>query len=88
MRIAVPPKYPVSQMIDYIKCKRAIHRARGTAKQGAISSDGTLETKAYFVSTVVATKRCFGNTSADKRTKTNGRTSCSFDAELRAVPLN
>ena len=52
MMIAIPPKYPVSQVIGYIKGKSAIHLARvyGERKRSFVGQH--FWSRGYFVSTV------------------------------------
>ncbi len=52
MRIAIPPKYAVSQVIGFIKGKSAIHLARvyGENKRNFVGQN--FWARGYFVSTV------------------------------------
>ena len=52
MMLAIPPKYAVSQVIGYIKGKRAIHLARvyGERKRNFVGQH--FWARGYFVSTV------------------------------------
>jgi putative transposase len=52
MRIAIPPKYAVSQVVGYIKGKSAIHLARvyGERKRNFVGQH--FWARGYFVSTV------------------------------------
>jgi len=52
MMISIPPKYAVSQVVGYIKCKSAIHLARvyGENKRNFVGQH--FWARGYFVSTV------------------------------------
>ena len=52
MLLAIPPKYAVSQVVEYIKGKSAIHLARvyGERKRGYVGQ--SFWARGYFVSTV------------------------------------
>ena len=52
MMIAIPPKYAVSQVVDYIKGKSAIHLARVYAERRRNFVGQHFWTRGYFVSTV------------------------------------
>ena len=52
MMIAIPPKYPVSQVVGYIKGKSAIHLARSYAERSRNFVGQHFWARGYFVSTV------------------------------------
>ncbi|WP_043758441.1 IS200/IS605 family transposase [Imhoffiella purpurea] len=52
MLISIPPKYPVSQVVGYIKGKSAIHLARVYAERKRNFSGQHFWARGYFVSTV------------------------------------
>lgn len=52
MLISIPPKYPVSQVIGYIKGKSAIHLARVYGERQRNFSGQHFWARGYFVSTV------------------------------------
>jgi putative transposase len=51
MMIAIPPKYPVSSVVGYIKGKSAIHLARGYAECRRNFVGQSFWARGYFVST-------------------------------------
>lgn len=50
--IAIPPKYGVSQVIRFIKCKSAIHLARVYGDRNSNFSGQSIWARGYFVSKV------------------------------------
>ena len=52
MMISIPPKYPVSQVIGYIKGESAIHLARVYGEQKRIFVGQHFWARGYYVSTV------------------------------------
>jgi len=52
MLISIPPKYAVSQVVGYIKGKRAIHLARTYGEQKQNYVDQHFWARVYLVSTV------------------------------------
>src|SRR3974377_1575279 len=52
MMISIPPKYSVSQVVDFIKGKSAIHLARTYGERKRISGGQHFWERGYFVSTV------------------------------------
>ena len=52
MMISIPPKYAVSQVIDYIKGKSAIHMARTYGERQRNFTGQHFWARGYFVSTV------------------------------------
>jgi putative transposase len=52
MLIAIPPKYAVSEVVGYIKGKRAIHLARVYGERQRNSRGQHFWARGYFVSTV------------------------------------
>ncbi len=52
MLLAIPPKYPVSQVVGYIKGKSAIHLARVYGKRKRNFVGQHFWARGYFVSTV------------------------------------
>ena len=52
MRIAIPPKYAVSQVVGFIKGKGAIHLARSYAERSRNFVGQHFWARGYFVSTV------------------------------------
>ncbi|MDT4331216.1 IS200/IS605 family transposase [Methylomonas sp. MED-D] len=52
MLISIPPKYAVSQVVGYIKGKRAIHLARGYGEKKRNFVGQHFWARGYFVSTV------------------------------------
>lgn len=52
MMIAIPPKYPVSQVVGYIKGKSAIHLARTYGERKRNFAGQHFWARGYFVSTV------------------------------------
>lgn len=52
MMIAIPPKYPVSQVVGYIKGKSAIHLARTYSERKRNFTGEHFWARGYFVSTV------------------------------------
>jgi putative transposase len=52
MRLSIPPKYPVSQVVGYLKGKRAIHLARVYQERKRNFVGQHFWARRYFVSTV------------------------------------
>ena len=52
MLISIPPKYSVSRVVGYIKCKSAIHIAREFLGRKKIFTGQSFWARGYFVSTV------------------------------------
>jgi putative transposase len=52
MMIAIPPKYPVSSVVGYIKGKSAIHLARVYAERRRNFVGQSFWARGYFVSTI------------------------------------
>jgi putative transposase len=52
MMISIPPKYAVSQVIEYIKGKSAIHMARTYGERQRNFTGQHFWARGYFVSTV------------------------------------
>jgi putative transposase len=49
--ISIPPKYSVSSVVGFVKCKSAIHLARVYGDRSTITQ-GRVSGRGYFVSTV------------------------------------
>ena len=75
MLISIPPKYGVSQVVGFIKGKSAIHIARVFQGRKRDFTGHNFWAKGYFSCQQLAeTRRSFGNTSRNKRPKTNALT--------------
>jgi len=70
MLVSIPPKYAASQVVGYMKEKRAIHIAAVAKHAGE-----RFLAHGYFVSTVGAMRRQCASTSNTRRKKTSGWTS-------------
>jgi hypothetical protein len=88
MLISIPPKYAVSQVIGFIKGKRAIHLARvyGERKRNFVGQH--FWARGFFVNTVGRDEDAIRNyirnqEKKDQRTRGSSNSTCGVDAAFR-----
>lgn len=74
MLISIPPKYGVSQVVGFIKGKSAIHMPGPSRGEKGTLQATTFGPEAILYQQSAETKRSFGNTSRNKRLKTDALT--------------
>ena len=76
MLISIPPKYAVAKVVGFIKGKSAIHIARVFQGRKRDFTGRNFWARVISYRQLAKTSRPFGNTSKNKRPKTNASTSC------------
>jgi hypothetical protein len=76
MPLSIPPKYAVSEVVGFIRGKSAIHLARTYGEHKQNFTGQHFWARGYFVLTVGAMRRRYGNTSITRRQRISAWTNC------------